>query len=160
LLGNEQDRVIWNLRQELLHRQPTPRRATSILATVDKIRAEQFAEFAKDYERNLAERGAWQARLHELDPNRWPKYLPVDDEICPSAAFTAGWSRKKVPDMADELGPLPEIVSPLAGLEQGEDEIIRNAYRPARGTGDRVVGAVIGAAFGAWIRNRQGSGVP
>jgi hypothetical protein len=56
-----------------------------------------FAEQAAWYEerqRRMAMRQAEQERLHQADPYRVPKYLPVDDDEFPDESFTAGWAQE------------------------------------------------------------------
>lgn len=49
----------------------------------------------EDRERRLAERMAEQERLHEADPYRVPKYIPVDDPEFPDETYTAGWNQEE-----------------------------------------------------------------
>lgn len=46
-------------------------------------------------DRRMAERAAEQERLHDADPYRVPKYLPVDDPEFPDESFTAGWNQEE-----------------------------------------------------------------
>jgi len=48
----------------------------------------------EERQRRLAERQAEQERLHDADPYRVPKYLPVDDEEFPDESYTAGWDQE------------------------------------------------------------------
>ena len=56
--------------------------------------------------------------------------------------------------MTDQLGPLPEIESPLANLDQAIPEIIYGNGPEQHVIGDAVVGAVIGGLAGAWLGRR------
>lgn len=47
LFANERDRVIFNLRAELLHGSPTPERAAELAAVIEEIRATQIADYAR-----------------------------------------------------------------------------------------------------------------
>ena len=46
LFANERDRVIFNLRAELLHGSPTPERAAELAAEIDELRQAQAADYA------------------------------------------------------------------------------------------------------------------
>jgi hypothetical protein len=45
----------------------------------------------EEYQRRLAARQAEQERLHALDPQHVPLYIPVDDPEFGTEALTAGW---------------------------------------------------------------------
>ena len=61
-------------------------------------RAEDWAQqrqWRLNRDRRFAERAAEQERLHEADPYRVPKYIPVDDPEVPDESYTAGWQQEE-----------------------------------------------------------------
>lgn len=63
------------------------------MTTPEDDRERQRRE-TEERQRRLAERQAEQERLHDADPYRVPKYLPVDDEEFPDESYTAGWDQE------------------------------------------------------------------
>jgi hypothetical protein len=56
---------------------------------------ERQRQWRADRDRRMAERAEEQRRLHELDPDNVPLYIPVDDPEFGTEAYTAGWRNEE-----------------------------------------------------------------
>jgi hypothetical protein len=58
----------------------------------------------EEYQRRLAARQAEQERLHALDPQHVPLYIPADDPEFATEAYTAGWEEEEDEDQVSDAG--------------------------------------------------------